>query len=89
VRDIAREELPCFVEVWVKCYLSECIRRDPKGLYEKALAGEIDDLTGLQDPYEEPLWPEVIYGYREADCRRRCRADFKVIAFLTRSIRIN
>jgi adenylylsulfate kinase len=36
------------------------MRRDPKGLYKKALEGEIKDLTGLQDPYEEPLHPEVI-----------------------------
>ena len=36
------------------------LRRDPKGLYKKALSGEIKDLTGLQDPYEEPENPEVI-----------------------------
>lgn len=60
VRDMAREELPNYIEVWVKCSLAECIRRDPKGLYRKALAGEINDLTGLQDPYEEPLSPEIV-----------------------------
>jgi adenylyl-sulfate kinase len=58
-RAYAREQLPKFVEVYLKCSLEECIRRDPKGLYKKALAGEITNMTGIQDPYEEPLSPEV------------------------------
>lgn len=58
-RAYAREQLPKFVEVYLKCSLEECIRRDPKGLYKKALAGEITNMTGIQDPYEEPLNPEV------------------------------
>jgi len=49
-----------FNEVYVKCSLETCIRRDPKGLYKKALSGEIKDLTGLQDPYEEPESPEIV-----------------------------
>jgi adenylylsulfate kinase len=49
-----------FYEVYVKCSLETCIARDPKGLYKKALSGEIKDLTGLQDPYEEPRNPEII-----------------------------
>jgi adenylylsulfate kinase len=49
-----------FYEVYVKCSLETCIARDPKGLYKKALSGEIKDLTGLQDPYEEPDNPEII-----------------------------
>ena len=60
MRDFARRELKGFIEVWVKCSLGECIRRDPKGLYVKALSGEITNLTGLQDPYEEPLNPDVV-----------------------------
>ena len=55
----ARKQIGNFVEVWVRCPLEECMRRDPKGLYERALRGEISDLTGIQDPYEEPLNPEV------------------------------
>ncbi len=58
-RAYAREQLPKFVEVYLKCSLEECMRRDPKGLYKKALAGEINNMTGIQDPYEEPLNPEV------------------------------
>jgi len=59
VREYARKELPKFVEVYCKCSLEECMRRDPKGLYRKALAGEIANMTGIQDPYEEPTNPEV------------------------------
>jgi len=58
-RAYARVQLPKFVEVYLKCSLEECKRRDPKGLYKKALAGEITNMTGIQDPYEEPLTPEV------------------------------
>lgn len=58
-RAFAREQLPKFVEVYLNCSLKECIRRDPKGLYKRALAGEITNMTGIQDPYEEPQNPEV------------------------------
>ncbi len=47
------------MEVYCKCPLEICIRRDVKGLYRKALAGEIKNYTGIDDPYEEPLKPEV------------------------------
>ena len=71
LRELAREELdPSFMEVWVKCSLEECIRRDPKGLYAKALRREITNMTGLDDPYEEPLNPDVVVDtekeYKEA-----------------------
>ena len=59
-REFARKEIPNFVEVWVKASVDECIKRDPKGLYKKALAGEIKNLTGLQAPYEEPNNPELV-----------------------------
>jgi len=48
-----------FVEVYVKCPIEECEKRDPKGLYKKAKAGEIKDFTGLTAPYEEPVKPEL------------------------------
>lgn len=48
-----------FLEVYVDCPLEECARRDVKGLYKKALAGEIKNFTGISDPYEPPLNPEV------------------------------
>lgn len=48
-----------FIEVYVKCDLETCEKRDPKGLYKKARAGEIADFTGISSPYEEPLQPEI------------------------------
>jgi adenylyl-sulfate kinase len=55
----ARLDLP-FLEVHVATSLEECERRDPKGLYAKARAGELAHLTGVDDPYEPPLAPEVV-----------------------------
>jgi adenylyl-sulfate kinase len=68
-RAFAREQLPKFVEVYLKCSLEECMRRDPKGLYKKALAGEISNMTGIQDPYEEPLNPEVVLDTKHDSSR--------------------
>ena len=53
-RETAREEIQSFVEVWCKASVDACAARDYKGLYEKARRGEIDNLTGVNDPYEEP-----------------------------------
>jgi adenylyl-sulfate kinase len=53
------EEHAAFVEVHVATSLAECERRDPKGLYAMAHTGEISDFTGVSDPYEEPLEPEL------------------------------
>jgi adenylyl-sulfate kinase len=53
-RERAREEIQSFVEVWCKASVEACAARDYKGLYEKAMRGEIDNLTGVNDPYEEP-----------------------------------
>ena len=49
-----------FLEVYVKCALQECERRDPKGMYKKARAGQIKQFTGVSDVYEEPENPEII-----------------------------
>ncbi|MBS4194248.1 adenylyl-sulfate kinase [Lederbergia citri] len=49
-----------FIEVYVKCSIEECERRDPKGLYKKARLGKIKDFTGITAPYEEPFNPEII-----------------------------
>jgi adenylyl-sulfate kinase len=53
------EEHGAFVEIHVATSLEECVRRDPKGLYAKAYAGEIAEFTGVSDPYEEPTLPEL------------------------------
>lgn len=59
VREEARAEIADFLEVHVDCAAEECMRRDVKGLYRRALAGEIASFTGVSDPYEPPLAPEV------------------------------
>src|SRR5205814_6912361 len=53
-RERAREEIQSFVEVWCNASVESCAARDYKGLYEKAMRGEITNLTGVNDPYEEP-----------------------------------
>jgi adenylyl-sulfate kinase len=66
VRDEVRRRIPNFVEVYMECPLEVLIARDVKGLYKKALAGELDHFTGVSDPYEAPLTPEVtIHSDRE------------------------
>jgi adenylylsulfate kinase-like enzyme len=55
-----RREHERFVEVYVKCSLEKLVERDVKGLYAKALSGEIPFFTGVSDPYEEPLNPELV-----------------------------
>src|SRR3989454_2456914 len=60
IRDEVRQEIGAFIEVYVKASLGECIRRDTKGLYRRALAGEIPQFTGVSDPYEEPLAPDLV-----------------------------
>ena len=59
-RDQARRMIGNFMEVYVKTSLEECKKRDVKGLYQKARAGELKGMTGVDDPYEEPVNPEVI-----------------------------
>ncbi len=59
-RDYIRNLIGNFVEVYVKCPVEECEKRDVKGLYKKARAGEVKGFTGVDDPYEEPLHAEVI-----------------------------
>lgn len=60
VRGHLRSEIENFIEVYVKCSVEVCIERDVKGMYKKALAGEIQNFTGVSDPYEEPLDPEIV-----------------------------
>lgn len=59
-RDKARARCHNFVEVYTRCAVEALSARDPKGLYKKALAGQIPNFTGISDPYEEPLDPEVV-----------------------------
>ncbi len=61
-RDKVREIMPAgeFVEIYVDASLETCEKRDPKGLYKKARAGEIKNFTGISDPYEAPEKPELV-----------------------------
>ena len=59
VRDEQRAQIGNFVEVYCQCAIQALASRDPKGLYKKALAGEIKNFTGIDDPYEAPKSPEV------------------------------
>jgi adenylyl-sulfate kinase len=59
-RDKVRAEVDNFVEIHVAAPVSTCAERDPKGLYAKALSGEIKHFTGVSDPYEPPLAPEIV-----------------------------
>lgn len=68
IRDEVRQRIGNFVEVFVNAPLNVCESRDVKGLYQKARAGEIKGFTGIDDPYEEPLHPEV-----------ECRTDLETL----------
>ena len=59
IRDEVRKKIGNFVEVFVKCSLDKLVERDTKGLYKKAISGEIKNFTGVSDPYEDPQNPEV------------------------------
>lgn len=59
MREYARAEIDQYVEIFVDCPLSECERRDVKGLYARARRQEIQRFTGISDPYETPVQPEI------------------------------
>jgi adenylyl-sulfate kinase len=69
IREYARKETTNFVEVFVKCSVEACAKRDPKGLYKKASAGQIKNLTGPQDLYEEPLQPDLVVDTERLNLR--------------------
>ncbi len=66
-RQKTREQVTNFIEVFVKCPIDVCAERDVKGLYEKARRGEIDNFTGISDPYEEPEDPEILLETHEEE----------------------
>jgi adenylylsulfate kinase len=75
MRDEVRSRLPCFIEVYVNAPLAVCEGRDVKGLYQKARAGELQEFTGVSDPYEPPTEPEV-----------ECRTDLESVDQSVRKI---
>lgn len=79
-RDMVRREIgEDFIEVFVDCPVDVCARRDVKGLYKKAFAGEIEQFTGVSDPYEPPAAPELVLRTDEEEPHDSAR---KVIAKL-------
>ncbi len=56
-----------FIEVYIHASVDACAERDVKGLYAKAFSGEIKEFTGVSDPYEEPLNPEVVIKTEEEE----------------------
>ena len=84
-RNAARATIGDFVEVHVAPPLEECVRRDTKGLYKKALAGEIQQFTGVSDPYEAPDDPEITLDTSTIDVRasvQRVKAELVELGYL-------
>lgn len=78
-RAYAKEQIKNTFEVFVKAPLDVCIERDPKGLYKKALAGEIKQFTGIDDPYEEPLEADIIVETDKEDVKESVNKILSVI----------
>ncbi len=77
VRDYARKKVGNFIEVYLKCSMETRIKRDPKGLYAKAIKGEISDLTGYDGVYEEPENPELVLNSEEMSIEEEVEAIIK------------
>lgn len=86
-RDRAREAIPCFLEVHVRCPLAVCQARDPKGIYRRGAEGSAQNVPGVSAPYEPPLQPEVeVDGERDdpAVAARRIVSALEKKGFLPR-----
>jgi adenylylsulfate kinase len=80
VRDEARATMDGrFVEIHVKASVETCAERDVKGLYEKAFKGEIKEFTGVSDPYEEPLDPELVLDTEEETPEESARKVLELV----------
>ncbi len=80
-RELVKSKANNFAEVFVNAPLETCERRDVKGLYKKARAGEIKDFTGISDPYEKPENPDLILNTHEEDIDESVK---KVIDYLNK-----
>jgi adenylyl-sulfate kinase len=79
VRDELRRDIGSFVEVYVKCPIAVLAERDVKGLYKKAIAGDLKNFTGVDDPYESPLAAEIVV---ETDSESPGESAARIIAKL-------
>ena len=80
-RDQVRRRIVDFVEVFVDCPLEVCAERDVKGLYQKAYAGEIDQFTGVSDPYEPPAAPDLVLKTDEEEPQESARKVIEKLEF--------
>ena len=81
VRDQVRRRIIDFVEVFVDCPLEVCAERDVKGFYEKALKGEIEQFTGVSDPYEPPVAPDLILKTDQEEPHESARKVLEKLEF--------
>lgn len=79
-RDRIRQDTTNFIEIFVKCSVEECERRDVKGMYKLAREGKIKDFTGIDDPYEDPVDPELIV---DTETETLEESVHKVLEYLT------
>ena len=79
-RNYARKLIATFIEVWVKCSLQTCKMRDPKGLYRKAKLGEINQMTGIQSPYEPPSNAELVLDTERLHVDQCCSLVMEYLA---------
>lgn len=82
-RNKLRNSLANFIEIYVNCSLEECIKRDPKGLYKKALSGEILEFTGISSPYETPHNPDITLKTSVEDVEQSVQ---KILDYLYRQV---
>ena len=81
-RDELRARIPNFIEIHMNCPLDRLVERDTKGLYKKALAGEIPHFTGVSDPYEPPLAPELTLDSSQETAEQSTKRIFDLIVKL-------
>jgi adenylylsulfate kinase len=81
VRDQVRRRIIDFVEVFVDCPLEVCAERDVKGFYEKAFKGEIEQFTGVSDPYEPPVAPDLILKTDQEEPHESARKVLEKLEF--------
>lgn len=85
IREENRRLIGNYVEVYVKCALDKCVERDVKGMYKKAMAGEIQNFTGVSDPFEEPERPELVVETdreSEDECLKKILAKLEALGYL-------
>jgi len=88
IRDEIRASIENFVEIYVNTPLEICIKRDVKGMYKRAIAGELTHFTGVDDPYEPPLKPELIVetaGETPAESAARILAKLERMGLIERA----